>query len=322
MAGCAVIFLVLPRIVQSERRLRFFLGGLMCGGMALVVQVQRHLGESSTNNFANFQQLKSAATFGTWNPNTIGQVAVLLVFAASLCGISFHKSILHRIVWPSLAMGFALVPASLFVRGTSLSIAAGFFLFFCLTRQWKWVLVFVTVSLCAMLYLHSRDGRLVQGATAVNIKTGEGFSDRFERWKMAFRAIQAEPFLGQGFGQELNYLTQIGSEGRAHDAYLTVWLELGVGGLLLMLSAIFQFARAGWFLYMNPRFLFQGALILALTFALILDSLALSTLNWEKLPTIALSLAIVVVGLCERSEQEIAVGEAQPLAFEPFAQRS
>jgi O-antigen ligase len=320
--GCVAIFIVLPQIVQSERRLRFLLGGLMCGGVALVIQVHQHLGENSANNFANFQQLKSAATFDTWNPNTIGQAAVLLVFAASLCGMVFPKTMISRILWPMLAMGFALVPVSLFVRGTSLSIAAGIFVFLFLTRQRKWLLVFVLVSLCAVGYLHSRDGRLVQGATAVNLETGEGFSDRFERWKMALRAIQSEPLFGQGFGQELAYLTQIGSEGRAHDAYLTVWLELGVGGLFLMLSAIFQFARAGWSLYGNPRFLYQGALILALTIALSLDSLALSTLNWEKLPTIALSLAIAVVGLCERSEREIAVGETRSSALDVYSQWS
>jgi len=85
----------------------------------------------------------------------------------------------------------------------------------------------------------------MKDAANVNLTTGEGFSDRFARWDMAYRSIQTEPFLGQGFGQELTYLNLIGSEGRAHNAYLTVWLELGLGGLLLFLAAIFQFVRAG-----------------------------------------------------------------------------
>src|SRR5579864_5072110 len=122
MAGCAVIILVLPLLVQSERRLRFFLAGLMFGGVALVVQVHQHLGENLSNDFANFQQLKSAATFGTWNPNTIGQAALLLVFAAGLGGIIFSKTRMNGILWPCLAAGFALVPALVFVRGTSMSI--------------------------------------------------------------------------------------------------------------------------------------------------------------------------------------------------------
>lgn len=322
MTGCAVIFLVLPRLVQSNRRLRFFVAGLMCAGVALAIQVHQHLGGSSSNDFANFQELKSAATFTTWNPNTIGQAAVLLVFAAGLGGIAFSKTFTHRILWPCLAMGFALLPASVFVRGSSLSIAVGFILFLCMVRRWKWALVFTAFSLLAILILHSRDRGLMKDAANVNLTTGEGFSDRFARWDMAYRAIQTEPLLGQGFGQELTYLNLIGSEGRAHNAYLTVWLELGLGGLLLFLTAIFQFVRAGWFLYVDPRSQFQGALILALIFALSLDSLGLSTLYWEKLPTIALSLAAAVVGMCERLEPEIPVNPVRTLPCEPIAQHS
>ena len=322
MAGCAIILLVLPRLLQSERRLRFFLAGLMCAGVALVIQVSQHLGSSSSNDFANFQQFKNAATFSTWNPNTIGQAASLLAFAAGLGGIMFSKTPAGKILWPSLATGFALVPAFVFVRGTTLSIAAGFILFLCLLRRWKWLLVFAAACLAVVLYLHSVNRQLLEGATTVNLATGEGFSDRFERWDMASRAIQAAPFMGQGFGQEGDYLTLIGSEGRAHDVYLTVWIELGLGGLLLFLATIFQFFRAGWFLYGNPRFQTQGALIIALIAALSLDSLGLSTLYWEKLPTIALSLAVVTVGMCEGMDREIAVKGVRTLAYEPFGQHS
>jgi O-antigen ligase len=320
MAGCAVILGVLPLLLHSKRRLRFFIAGLMCGGVALAIQVHQHLGEIPSNGLANFQQLKSAANFGTWNPNTIGLAALLLVFAAGLGGIIFSKTPANRILWPCLAMGFALVPALLFVRGTSISIAAGFLLFLCLVRRWKWVLVFAVGCLCAIMYLHSRDPQLMEDAATVNLTTGEGFSHRFERWDMAFRAIQKDPFLGQGFGQELGYLTLIGSEGRAHNAYLSVWLEMGLGGLLLFLAAIFQFVRAGFSLYGNPRFQFQGALILALIFALSLDSLGFATLYWEKPPAIALSLAIALVGICERNELEFAARENRMAAREPSAQ--
>jgi len=62
--------------------------------------------------------------------------------------------------------------------------------------------------------------------------------------------------------------------------------------------------------------------ILALIFALGLDSLGLPTLYWEKLPTIALSLAMAVVGICERNGPEIAVQEVHIQAREPFLQHS
>ncbi len=288
-----------------------------------MIQIRMHLGESSSNNIANFQEWKSAATFSTWNPNTIGQAAILLVFGAGLGAIIFSNTLLNKILWPCLAMGFALMPALMFVRTTTLSIAAGFILFLLMSRRWKWLLVFAAVCLCAVLYLHARQPQLTEDASNVNISTGEGFSHRFDRWGMAFQAIQAQPFIGQGFGQELSYLTLIGSEGRAHDAYLAVWLELGLGGLLLLLTAIFQFVRAGFYLYGNSQFRTQGALILALILTLSLDSIGLPTLYWEKLPTIALAVAAAVeVGMCEREMPELTTKKVTWPAVRPLARYS
>jgi len=322
MAGCAVILLALPRLVQSVKRLRFLLAGIMCGGIALVIQIRQHLGEYSTDSYANFQQLKSAATFDTWNPNTIGQAAILLVFAAALGAIVFGNTWLGKILWPALAAGFALLPASVFVRGTSLSIAAGILAFLAITRKWKWLLVFSAATLCAVLYLHARSPQLMQEAAQVNVATGEGFSHRFDRWDMAFQAIQKNPWLGQGFGQEIIYLTRIGSEGRAHDAYLAVWLELGAGGLLILLGTLFQFLRSGWSLFRQSKFRMQGAAILTLLFVLCMDSIGLPTLYWEKLPVIALSLAVAVVGICERDGLRYTENIHLPSVVESQALRS
>jgi O-antigen ligase len=321
MAGCAAIFLVLPRVVQSETRLRFLVAGLVCGGIALAIQVRQHL-DANGATVANFQQLKSAATFDTWNPNTVGQAAILLVFAAGLGWIVFSGSLVHKILWPSLAAGFALLPAFVFVRGSSLSIASGLILFLCLLRRWKSLLVFAAICLCVVLYLNTYQRQLLEEASTLNVSTGEGFSHRFDRWDMAVEAIRSRPLTGHGFGQELAYLTEIGSEGRAHDDILTVWVELGLGGLILFVITIAQFARAGWSLYKVPRFERHGALVLAVTLALCLDSLGLPTLYWEKLPTIALSLAAALVGVCEGNNLETAVEKVRAFSREPFTQTS
>jgi O-antigen ligase len=317
MVGCTAIVVVISRVVQSQRKLRFFVAGLMCAGIALAIQVRLHLDANLSSGSSNFQQLKSAATFTTWNPNTIGDAAILLVFAAGLGWIIFSGALASKILWPILAMGFALGPASLFVRGSSLSIAAGVILFLCLLRRWKSLLFFVAVCLCAVLYLYSLDRERFEGAATLDVTTGEGFSERFDRWDMAVRAIQAKPLIGHGFGQELPYLMRIGGEGVAHNDYMTAWLELGLGGLFIFLVTIFQFIRAGCVLYGKPRFQRQGALILAVMFALCLDALALPNLYWEKLSTIALSLAAAVVGVCERSGAEIAPDEVCAPALEP-----
>jgi O-antigen ligase len=320
LAGCAVILAALPAVVNSERRLRFLVAGLVCGGVALAIQVHQHVGESSLHGISNFEQLKSAAAFDTWNPNTIGQAALLLVFAAGLVGTALSKTWAAKILSAGLALGFALVPALIYVRGTTISIAAGFLLFLCLLRRWKWVLLFAAACLAVLLYLRSSQHSFLQDAASINLATGEGLSHRLDRWQLTFQGIRKNPLLGQGFGQELDYLTLLGSEGRAHNTYLTVWLELGSGGLLLFLAVIFQFARAGFSLYRNPQFQSQGALILALTFALSLDSLGLETLYWEKLPTIAMALAIAVLGVCERNGFEDAAPENLIAAAMPSTQ--
>ena len=322
MAGCASIIFVLQRLVQTEKRLRFFVAGLVCAGIALAIQIRFHLVADATRAFASFQQFKGVATFETWNPNTIGQATVLLVFAAGLGWIIYSGTLTGSILWPSLAVGFALVPMLLFVRGGSLSIAAGFILFLSLLRRWKAIVAFSTVCLCAVLYLNSQHKQLLEGAAAIDVVTGEGFSDRFDRWNMAVRAIQAKPLIGQGFGQQFPYLTQIGGEGVAHNDYLAVWLELGLGGLVVFLAMIFQFVRAGWFLYRKPRFRRHGALLLAVTFAFCIDGIGLPAQYWEKLSTVALSLAAAVVGLCERNELEMGVKEVRTPAREPFERLS
>src|SRR5260370_41483159 len=44
MIGCMAILIALPRLLQSERRLRFLAAGLMCAGTALMVQISQRLG--------------------------------------------------------------------------------------------------------------------------------------------------------------------------------------------------------------------------------------------------------------------------------------
>jgi O-antigen ligase len=301
MIGCAAIVAVLPRLLQSERRLRFLIAGLMCAGIALIVQVFQHLATSSANFLTNFQELKNAATFTTWNPNTVGQAAMLLAFAAGLGAILFPQTWWNRSVWFFLATGFTLIPVVVFARGTALSIAMGYILFLFLTGRWKMAVLFLAIGFSVLGYFHSIDSKLVEDATRVDVTTGEGFSHRFDRWSMALEAIRTEPWLGYGFGREWTLLSEMGSEGRAHNAYMSVWIEVGLGGLALLLVVILQYLLIGLKLYRQPEFQSSGALLLALVAAMCMDSFALPTLYWEKLPTIALSIGVALIGICERT---------------------
>ena len=321
MIGCAAIALALPRLLQSERRLRFLIAGSMCAGIALVIQISRRLGAGSLDSYANFQELKNAATFTTWNANTIGQASMLLVFAAGLGGIIFCNSSQSTMLWTCLAVAFALVPMLVFVRTTSMSIVAGIILFLCLTRRRKWVVLFAAACVSVFLFLHSADRAVVDSATQVDLTTGEGLSHRFDHWAASMDAIRTQPLLGQGFGQEAANLSGYGNGGRSHNAYLSVWVELGFAGLALLLFMVYRFVSVGLSLYRNPRTQLCGALILGLVLSACLDSLGLPTLYWEKLPVIALSIAVAVAGICERNQLEPALAGVRPFGMESVPQR-
>ena len=322
MIGCLAILIALPRVLQSERRLRFLAGGLMCAGIALIVQIMQKLESNPANFLGSFQELKSAAAFTTWNPNTIGQASMLLVFTAGLGWIAFRQSRINNSLWLCLATAFSLIPALVFSRGAGLSIAAGYVLFLCLVRCWKFALVFLVIGVSILGYVRSVDTELVDSATRVDFTTGEGFSHRFDRWDMAMEAIRSDPFLGHGFGQEWTYLSGIGSEGRAHNAYMTVWIELGLGGLALLLTAAYRFVSSAVSLYKDSEFQMCGALLLALSFTVCLDSFGSVTLYWEKLPTIALSIGIALIGICERDRLCAAAQNAYAPAYEVLPERS
>jgi O-antigen ligase len=171
-------------------------------------------------------------------------------------------------------------------------------------------------------YVRSVDSELVDSATQVDVTTGEGFSHRFDRWDMAIEAIKSDPYLGHGFGQEWTYLRDIGSEGRAHNAYMTVWIEMGFGGLALLLAAIYQFVSRAVSLYRDSEFQMYGALLLAWSVAVCMESFGSVTLYWEKLPTITLSIGIAVIGFCERNRVRAAAQNTFAAQYEAFPQHS
>jgi hypothetical protein len=101
-----------------------------------------------------------------------------------------------------------------------------------------------------------------------------------------------------------------------------VWVELGLGGVALFLFVIYQFISVGLSLYRNPQSQMCGALILALIVTACLDSLGLPTLYWEKLPVIALSIAVALAGICERNQLESVPMVARPFGMESVPQRT
>lgn len=72
------------------------------------------------------------------------------------------------------------------------------------------------------------------------VETLESGSGRIIAWKFAWDQIQDNFYLGRGFSyteyifkQNYEYLSRLGHQGAAHNAYLTFWLDTGIIGLAL-----------------------------------------------------------------------------------------
>jgi hypothetical protein len=74
-------------------------------------------------------------------------------------------------------------------------------------------------------------------------------------------------------------------------------------------------------LYRQTEFQAVGALLLALLAAMCVDSIALPTLYWEKLPTIALSIGVALVGVCERNQLSPALQAESVANYEVLPQQ-
>lgn len=81
------------------------------------------------------------------------------------------------------------------------------------------------------------------------LKSGSG---RIIAWKFAWDQIQDNFYLGKGFSyteyifkQNYEYLSRLGHQGAAHNAYLTFWLDTGLIGLILyMIGLLITFLKA------------------------------------------------------------------------------
>ena len=84
------------------------------------------------------------------------------------------------------------------------------------------------------------------------IDTLEDGSGRLIAWNFAWENIQSNMFIGKGFyyteylyKKYYEFLSTQGHQGNAHNSYLTIWLDTGLIGLFLYLSAfIITFVRA------------------------------------------------------------------------------
>jgi O-antigen ligase len=81
----------------------------------------------------------------------------------------------------------------------------------------------------------------------LRLDTLEEGSGRFIAWNFAWEQIQDVFFAGGGFGytekvfnDHFSYLSILGHQGNSHNSYLTLWLDTGIIGLLLLIISLIR----------------------------------------------------------------------------------
>jgi O-antigen ligase len=89
-------------------------------------------------------------------------------------------------------------------------------------------------------------------ADRFRVNSLENGSGRTVAWEFAWQQIQDNFFIGRGFSYteyifriNYDYLSMLGHQGAAHNAYLTIWLDTGLVGLLFyLLGLLVTFVKA------------------------------------------------------------------------------
>lgn len=139
-----------------------------------------------------------------------------------------------------------------------------------------------------------------------NVDKGSG---RLIAWMFGWENVQENFFFGRGFNYtnylyKLNFekLSRLGHQGNAHNSYLTIWLDTGLIGLILLLRGLFlSYIRV---FKVSPLFL---PALLSILFSMFFESWFAASLNPFMFQVISITLLGIVYNQKNESENSIIV---------------
>lgn len=181
------------------------------------------------------------------NPNGLGLFTFLaIMFFATIN--EHHKDLFSR---NEKLIVYGLCFFSLLKCGARGSLVATL-LFFFFRKFYKMspVVGFVVFLLTVFVYQIVSDNLvdIIVGlglGEQLRVDTLENGSGRIIAWKFAWQQIQDSFYLGRGFSyteylfrENAEYLSKLGHQGAAHNAYLTLWLDTGLIGLIAFITGL------------------------------------------------------------------------------------
>jgi len=184
------------------------------------------------------------------NPNGLGIYCFLFICFFTIV-IEFYPDLFSK---NEVVLIYLIGFASLFMCGARSSlIGVVIFLSFRYFNKLSPILSFMILILVIALYEYiSSNIENIVFALGVEkyfrVETLKDGSGRLVAWQFAWENINKNVFLGKGFSytekiykDNYQYLSMLGHQGAAHNAYLTFWLDTGLIGLVSFIVGLFSF---------------------------------------------------------------------------------
>ena len=95
---------------------------------------------------------------------------------------------------------------------------------------------------------------LIKSFSDESVEVRNAWSGRDKLWSYAWDAIKEKPIWGYGFGTNVEVISIFSfaiKEARVHNAYLKIWVELGLVGLFITI-----------FLFLNYFYILKNSIII------------------------------------------------------------
>lgn len=301
--GGGFTFVILLLAVDSEKSFRLFLFGFFLAGLAIAFQVTQHFNEIALESLTDSNQIKDASSFSSWNPNTVGGFGILFSFSSAMSWYMAPSRNWRKLLWSVMPVLFISLPLFTFARGATVSLVCGWVLFLVLMRKWKVLLSAVGIAALLFAVWYQTFGDIIAAAFDIDLKTGKGFSSRYDLWGNALNLIMQSPLWGHGYGQEARLFILTYGRGMSHNAYFSILVELGLLGLVVLLWQISNYYYAAFRLFTKNKPNVGSYLIMAFMTAICIDSLSGSGLYGAKYVTLLLAIIAIFIGFVEKEMQ-------------------
>lgn len=236
--GSFPFLLAFPYILQQPVFRKFIFRGAIFGGIIYLIS----LGNNYNTILMQGEILKTSGvfkreiSFDTLNPNAVASIGLIIGWLNILSFIE-NKNKINAIIGALLLT----IPFFIFARGNSIGVLTAIAMIIIFQKKsLKSYFNYLILALFGLyLFYFIIDQSLLQTATNVDVKTGQGFSGRFELWANGIDLALKRPILGSGFTTEMQLFKKYYNGHMSHQVLLRYSIELGLINLAVFLSFVF-----------------------------------------------------------------------------------